>query len=73
MNNKSITTNEGIGPSSQDKEMQIWSLPNRLPRDGPISWTNKDGPNQTEWNKTMAHPKRTMKDIQSFMGFTNFY
>ena len=36
MNNKSITMNEGTGPSSQNKEMQIWGLPNQLPRNGPV-------------------------------------
>ena len=69
MNNKSTTTDEGDGSSSQNKEMQIWSLPNRLPRNGSISWTNKNGPNRI---KQWPTPK-TMKDVRSFMGFTNLY
>ena len=63
--------NEGTGSSPQDKEMQIWGLPNRLPRNGPISWTNKDGPNQIKWNQTLAYSKNCER-CQIFHGFHKF-
>ena len=58
--------NERTRSQDQDQEMQIWSLPNRLPRNGPIPWTNKDRPNQTKWNQTMAHPQNCERCLISY-------
>ena len=60
--------NEGARPPPQNQEVQIWGFPNQLPRNGFISWGDKNGPNKTEQNQTMAHTQNHER-CSIFYGF----
>ena len=69
MNKESSSENERTGPPPKAKEVQVWSRRSRLFRPHTSTRRNCHG---SHWIAEWPIPNK-VKDVRSFLGFTNYY